>query len=173
MRVAVSGGRDYRLSKDDWAFLNELHEAVIVEEGVEGGATGADAGFRDWCDENMIPVTTFRAAWRRPGRRVYDPGAGPKRNRRMGRYVALAPAVWVFFPGGSGTNDAYAAAVELRKTQPDLVIVDRRNVRGPQKLPEIRPRPAPRVGLLRVEREYSRPPGGFGHGADMGNDDRG
>lgn len=154
MRVAVSGGRRYRLTDSDRAFFEELHEAVAIDEGVEGGADGADAGFRDWCDEHMIPVTTFHAAWRRPGRKVYDPGAGPKRNRRMGRYMVFAPAIWVFLPGGDGTNDAYTAACELRKTHPDLVIVDRRNVRGPQKLPEISPRPAPRRGLLRVEREF-------------------
>lgn len=155
MRLAISGGRDYRFTKDDVAFLDELHEAASFDELVEGGAPGADAGGRDWADENMIPVTTFRAAWRRPGRKVYDPGAGPKRNRRMARYIVLVPSVWVFFPGGRGTDDAYTAAMSLAVTNPQLTIVDRRNVRGPQKLPEIRPRPAPRIGLLRVEREFT------------------
>jgi len=144
MRLAISGGRAYRFTRDDTAFLDELHEACNFDEVVEGGAPGSDEETKGWGDENMIPVTTFHAAWRRPGRRVYDPGAGPKRNRRMGRYIVTGPAVWVFMPGGDGTEDAYRAAIELRKTHSDLVIVDRRNVRGPQKIPFIRPAAAPR-----------------------------
>jgi hypothetical protein len=133
-RLGISGGRDYRFTADDIALLDELHEYSNFDEVVEGGSTGADAGGRSWGDENMIPVTTFHAAWRRPGRRTYDPSAGPKRNRRMGKYLASGQATWVFFPGDRGTNGAYEIAVELRKTNPDLVIVDRRTIRGSKKV---------------------------------------
>lgn len=90
LSTIIAGGRDYQLTGDDLAKLDELP----IREVVSGGSTGVDQAGEEWAENRGIPVKRFRADWKRHGR-----GAGPRRNREMAEY---ADAV-VLFPGGSGT----------------------------------------------------------------------
>jgi hypothetical protein len=100
MRLIVAGGRDYRLSQEDFARLNSLLSEIV--EIVSGGAAGADASGEEWARLNGLPVLRFPADWRQHGR-----AAGPIRNRQMAEY---ADAV-ALFPGGRGMANMHAEAV--------------------------------------------------------------
>ncbi len=89
--VVVAGGRDYRITEADEAWLDTLP----IREVVSGGASGADAGGEAWARKRGIPVKRFPADWNTHGR-----AAGPIRNRQMAEY---ADGV-VLFPGGRGTD---------------------------------------------------------------------
>jgi hypothetical protein len=91
LSVIVAGGRDYRMTPQDEAWLDTLP----IREVVSGGASGADAGGEAWAEKRGIPVRWFPADWDKYGR-----AAGPIRNRQMAEY---ADAV-VLFPGGRGTD---------------------------------------------------------------------
>jgi len=90
LSMIIAGGRDYHLSKDDRARLDELP----VREVVSGGSAGADKAGEEWAKSRGIPVKRFPADWKRYGR-----VAGPRRNREMAEYAEAA----VLFPGGRGT----------------------------------------------------------------------
>ncbi len=87
----IAGGRDYKLTLSDEAWLDTLP----IREVVSGGASGADAGGEAWAKKRGIPIKRFPADWKTHGR-----AAGPIRNRQMAEY---ADAV-VLFPGGRGTD---------------------------------------------------------------------
>lgn len=91
LAVVVAGGRDYRMTAADEAWLDTLP----IREVVSGGATGADAGGESWARKRGIPVKRFPADWNAHGR-----AAGPIRNRQMAEY---ADAV-ALLPGGRGTD---------------------------------------------------------------------
>lgn len=120
MKLIIAGGRDYQLTDEDYALLDELRLSRFVapiEEVVSGCATGADECGEAWAKLRGIPVQHFRADWkdlshsdarirtRRDGTK-YDAEAGPRRNRAMAAY---ADAV-ALFPGGDGTASMYRAA---------------------------------------------------------------
>ena len=91
LAVVVAGGRDYRITGADEAWLDTLP----IREVVSGGASGADAGGESWARKRGIPVKRFPADWNTHGR-----AAGPIRNRQMAEYAGGV----VLFPGGRGTN---------------------------------------------------------------------
>lgn len=113
MKVLVCGGRDY----SDWHALSAAlaqvkllapHDSLTI---IQGGAAGADAMAREWCEAYHIPYMNYPADWEKHGR-----AAGPIRNQRMldeGR-----PDLVLAFPGGRGTADmmtrARSAGVEVR-----------------------------------------------------------
>ena len=103
MTVLVCGGRDYRNTER----LNEVLTRLLAKHPdltiVHGGAPGADLLAGDWAQAHDVPVTVFRAAWDRYGRR-----AGPIRNQRM--LDEGKPHLVVAFPGGAGTADMVAKA---------------------------------------------------------------
>lgn len=103
MRVIICGGRDYKLTSDDWNTLYELNHRFKFSEVVVGGAQGADAGGKAWADFEEIPVKVFPADWKTYGR-----SAGPRRNEMMADY---ADAI-VIFPGGKGTADMRSRAMK-------------------------------------------------------------
>lgn len=87
MKTIIAGGRDYRLSDDDYAFLES--EVANITEVVCGGAHGADEYGRQWARINGIPVKMFPADWKSHGR-----AAGPIRNRQMAEYADRLIAFW-------------------------------------------------------------------------------
>ncbi len=91
LAVVVAGGRDYRITEADEAWLDTLP----IREVVSGGASGADAGGEAWAKKRGIPIKRFPADWNTHGR-----AAGPIRNRQMAEYAEGA----VLFPGGRGTD---------------------------------------------------------------------
>jgi hypothetical protein len=91
LAVVVAGGRDYRITEADEAWLDTLP----IREVVSGGASGADAGGEAWARKRGIPIKRFPADWDTHGR-----AAGPIRNRQMAEYAEGV----VLFPGGRGTD---------------------------------------------------------------------
>lgn len=113
-RAIIAGGRKYRLTWEDVAYLNS--EAWRIAEVVTGDCkTGADADAKEWADDLGIPVITFPADWGNLGK-----SAGPIRNSAMVEFVTtktnLMPML-IAFPGGRGTADiirkARAAGMEV------------------------------------------------------------
>ena len=97
MRVAVTGGRDYKNkikvfeTLDNLLFRNPNFTLVV------GDATGADAYAQVWAQKKNIPVEIFKADWAYYGR-----SAGPIRNRQM---VDSGVDLLVAFSGGIGTDN--------------------------------------------------------------------
>ena len=91
LAVVIAGGRHYRLTEADEAWLNTLP----IREVVSGGASGADSGGEAWAKKRGLPIVRFMADWENNGK-----AAGPIRNRQMANY---ADAV-ALFPGGRGTD---------------------------------------------------------------------
>ena len=98
LRILVCGGREYA----DWRTMSNtlwlLHYDNRIALVIQGGAQGADAMARWWCNQNGVPCETYRASWQTHGK-----AAGPIRNQRMldcGR-----PDLVIAFPGGRGTAD--------------------------------------------------------------------
>lgn len=94
MKLIIAGGRDYWLTREDFAKLDAIHQLRHVHEVVCGMAAGADACGYCWATFNGIAVVKFYPDWDGLGKR-----AGFVRNREMALY-AEALAV---FPGGNGT----------------------------------------------------------------------
>ena len=95
--VLVCGGRDFADRQRVFNVLDTLHMAAPISEVVEGGAKGADALARAWCQVHRIDSTIFLADW------SLGLKAGPVRNQRM--LDEGKPTLVVVFPGGRGTAD--------------------------------------------------------------------
>jgi len=121
MRIAVSGGRNY----SDWQSLKHALNNVVrvayekygTQESIvliHGGATGADALSHKWAIWRVrtygetIEVVIVEADWKK-----YGKAAGPIRNGIMSDGIPGygKPDLWVIFPGGRGTADAYRKAM--------------------------------------------------------------
>ena len=98
MKLIIAGGRDYKMTFEDWQKLDEID----ITEVVSGGASGADAEGERYAKNKAIPVSRFPADWKAHGK-----AAGPIRNRQMAKY---ADAV-VLFPGGRGTASMRKEAI--------------------------------------------------------------
>ena len=90
MKTVIAGGRDYRLTEDDFRWLDTLGITSVIT----GGARGVDTGAFDWAWSRRIPVQSFPADWK-----SYGPAAGPIRNAEMAQRAEQC----VLFPGGRGT----------------------------------------------------------------------
>ena len=97
MKLIITGGRNYRLTKKDIETLDK----ILISEVVSGGATGADASGESYAYYRSIPVRKFPADWQ-----SYGKAAGPIRNKQMAEY---ADAV-ALFPGGRWTESMYQEA---------------------------------------------------------------
>lgn len=100
MTTIIAGGRDYRLTEDDFRWLNTLGITLLVN----GGASGVDSDAFDWAISRQIPVHTFLPQWKMYGKR-----AGPIRNAQMAQHARQC----VLFPGGRGTASMEAEARKL------------------------------------------------------------
>lgn len=108
MRVIIAGGRDYRFTPEDIAWLDSiLAEIGPFTEVISGGAAGADAEGEKWAASNGIPVKRFLADWDRYGR-----SAGPRRNEAMACYAGRGQ-LCILFDGGRGTASMEREAIKV------------------------------------------------------------
>lgn len=107
MTTIIAGGRDYRLTEDDFQWLDTLG----ISEVITGGARGADTGGFNYAWSRGIPVRTVLADWKKHGR-----AAGPIRNACMAELAQQC----VLFPGGKGT-----ASMEREATRRGLRVIRR------------------------------------------------
>lgn len=114
-RILVCGGRDY---KDRTRVHATLEDYPHLTHLAQGGASGADALARQWCErvakKRAIVCVTYPADWKKMGKR-----AGPARNQRM--IDEFQPELVIAFPGGIGTADcvrrAEAAGITVRRIE--------------------------------------------------------
>ena len=111
METIIAGGRDYRFTEKDIAFLDSI--APQITEVVSGGAHGADSCGEAWAKSKGIPIKVFKADWIRHGK-----AAGPRRNSEMAAYADAA----VLFSGGRGTADMATKAMNFSLTVYDMRI---------------------------------------------------
>ena len=98
MKLIIAGGRDYKLTRQDFDKLDGIQG---VTEVVSGCARGVDSAGECWARNRLIPIKQFPADWDRWGKR-----AGFIRNIEMANYAdALA-----VFPGGNGTAHMFKTA---------------------------------------------------------------
>lgn len=106
MIVAVTGGRTYHLTPQDYGWLDGLHTHLPIATLFEGGATGVDTAVRSWAQRQGIPCVTYWANWEKEGK-----AAGPRRNRRMldaliqEAQAGNDPYALLAFPGTVGTTN--------------------------------------------------------------------
>ena len=108
--VIATGGRDYPHWDRIFTTFDYIHRRSGIARIYEGGASGADAGARQWALDNGVPNLTFQAEWGK-----YGKAAGPIRNNAMLQHALrheTLPILTVAFPGGIGT----AGMVELTIT---------------------------------------------------------
>ena len=101
MKLIIAGGRDYRLTTEDYVRLEKINNENDLLCVVSGCASGADSCGELWANGTNIPVKKFPADWKTHGKK-----AGPLRNAEMAEY---ADAV-ALFPGGEGTDSMYREA---------------------------------------------------------------
>ncbi len=105
MILIIAGGRDHRLTPDDYAKLDTIEGVTRV---ITGGARGVDTDGYFWAKRKGLPATMMFAAWEdyaHLGLKVNP--AGAIRNNDMAK---IADAV-ALFPGGRGTEDMYQKAL--------------------------------------------------------------
>lgn len=106
MRVLVCGGRDFSDRETVFAVLDRLkrmHGRLTV---IQGGARGADALAREWCQaQDSVRMINEPANWKEHGR-----AAGPIRNQHM--LDEHRPDLVIAFPGGRGTADMVERALQ-------------------------------------------------------------
>ena len=120
-RVLVTGGRNYAESGRVAAALDKLESIYGPLVVIQGGATGADAFAREWCEPrphcklidepakwNDIATPPVVRRRRRDGT-FYNAAAGGIRNQLM--LDQHKPVVVLAFKGGSGTADMVKRAV--------------------------------------------------------------
>lgn len=103
MILAVTGGRDYRLTTDDCLGIQSIIDKLGVTEVRHGDCRGADRAVAAFVRSAYprVRVEAYQATWAENGK-----AAGPIRNAAMllGAHALLA------LPGGKGTADAVAKA---------------------------------------------------------------
>ena len=104
IEVIVTGGRFYEDRDKVFDVLSKLRPDLVIQ----GGATGADAHAKEWCDITGTKCHPEPADWTR-----YGNAAGPIRNGNM---LRLFPnAMVVAFPGNTGTADCVRQAQGLKR----------------------------------------------------------
>ena len=108
--LVTTGGRDYRLSREDYQLLEALDPSQVFV----GDATGADYWVRKWAGSAH---TEFKADWGK-----YGIAAGPIRNETMLKAAQKEDrCLLLAFPGGTGTKDCINKALQL-----DIPVIERR-----------------------------------------------
>lgn len=102
MRTIIVGGRAYRLTKDDWIWLEVFETVIPISKVLSRGELGVDTDVAEWARARTLPVEIFSAEWKR-----YGGKAGPMRNQRM---VDKAKAV-IAFPGDRWVEDIVQRAL--------------------------------------------------------------
>jgi hypothetical protein len=98
LRVVVCGGRDYEDRDFVFRTLDQIRSANRAMLVIQGGARGADAHARAWCQGKPdVQCHTVEPDW------SIGPAAGPIRNQKM--LDVYRPDLVLAFPGGRGTAD--------------------------------------------------------------------
>ncbi len=87
MKTIISGSRSF----EDYSLLLDAIGSAPFEitHVIQGGAKGVDCLANRWAEEQRIPVTEFKADWKRFGK-----AAGPIRNREMAANAEALIAIW-------------------------------------------------------------------------------
>lgn len=105
MRVLICGGRE--LDEQDARWHNMLgqydEQYGPFTHVIHGGAAGADNIGKSWASFHNLPISEYRANWKRFGKR-----AGPLRNQQM--LDEGKPDLVIALPGGRGTADMIGRA---------------------------------------------------------------
>jgi hypothetical protein len=115
MIVLVCGGRDYSDRTRLYRLL-DFNRAKITGI-VHGAARGADCLAADWAYSRGVPLTAYRADWKKYGKL-----AGLLRNHRM--LAEAKPDLVVGFPGGRGTAHMMGIAREAGVRVIDVAVED-------------------------------------------------
>lgn len=107
MRIAFTGGRDYRNRQVVYHLLETLRPSL--EHVAVGDARGLDEIVRMACMNLNVVHTMYVAEWETHGR-----AAGPIRNKAM--LLDGRPDILIAFPGGIGTENCIRQARELAIT---------------------------------------------------------
>lgn len=105
MIVVVTGGRDFGDFERVYRSLDYVHGWNPISLLVNGAATGADNLSAWWAYYRGIPRIDCPADWKKHGK-----AAGPIRNSLM--LEEYRPQLVVAFPGGRGTQNMRAQAIE-------------------------------------------------------------
>jgi len=97
MIIVCSGGRDHKNRDLINKVLNGLNPVGVI---VGDCPTGVDLFVREWCVENKVTHTVFKAYWNQLGL-----SAGPARNKKMVMFGKSLGAVLIAFKGNKGTKD--------------------------------------------------------------------
>lgn len=108
MKIAITGGRDYKLKPMDWFWLGGTIAKLTKENPdllksstlIHGDAPGVDTEVSEYIGGYFKVVAAFPADWGRLGN-----AAGPIRNRAM----ADLAEILLVFPGGNGTRNMVEA----------------------------------------------------------------
>lgn len=104
MKVLICGGRDLKRDSDWLNMLGQYDQQYgPFTHILHGGQTGGDNIGKQYAELNKLPVTEFKANWRKFGKR-----AGPLRNQRM--VDEGKPVLVIALPGGVGTADMMTRA---------------------------------------------------------------
>jgi len=108
MKLIILGGRNYKLTRDDFLALNDLASEHNVTEIVSSGVTSAVAGGEEWASSQSppVPIKVFRVDWNK-----YGKAAGSIRNREMLEYVVPDGGI-LLFPGGTRTASMIQEAIK-------------------------------------------------------------
>jgi len=112
--IIVTGERDWKDKETIYRVLDEELQAWMVHASIgqaagakhlqlfvlrHGVAEGADWIANDWGKERGVTIERFPAEWKDPVTRIYDPSAGPRRNRAMAKAEPCANKVIAFWSG--------------------------------------------------------------------------
>ena len=117
-KVIIAGGRNYRLSKIGWLWLEKYHEFYKIDQILCGKANGIDLEGERFGLMNQIPVDPNPAEWQNfdipmvkvayKGNYKYNALAGHYRNELMAQKATHL----LLFPGGTGSNDMFKRATK-------------------------------------------------------------
>ena len=105
MIVAVTGGRDYRISREGYLMLDAILWRWRKRDGEVKLLSGhcptsfnIDKDAEAWAKKNNVEVILYEADWAKHGR-----GAGPRRNAEMACELENNNGILLLFKGGRGT----------------------------------------------------------------------
>jgi hypothetical protein len=119
MRLAITGGREFKDRLFLRRVLDSFREHHIISAMTAGKARGADTFAEEWAADNNIRFDHgFRAEWS-----VYGDAAGPLRNQAI--LDIFKPDCCIAFPGETGTNDMITRCKRYKRlVNPRFVLIE-------------------------------------------------
>lgn len=116
MRVAFTGGREFKDRGFVFRYLDEFFRFEDIEFAGVGCARGLDKFVREYLLERGIRHKVFKARWDDLGK-----AAGGIRNQEILDYIR--PHVLLSFEGGPGTRDMTERAKSMQKRGLNIQII--------------------------------------------------